>query len=92
MLYNSLEGLTSLWDLGSGEVVGKFESYARQGQPDDVEPCEFSCLLSNRVTSEYLLQPGLCLSTQPVEHMHLAGAQEKSLFILLPQVLILGRD
>lgn len=36
-LYNSIEGLTSLWDLGSGEVVSKFESYARTG---DAEPCE----------------------------------------------------
>lgn len=34
-LYNSIEGLTSLWDLGSGEVVSKFESYARTG---DAEP------------------------------------------------------
>ncbi|KAJ3553644.1 hypothetical protein NM688_g3494 [Phlebia brevispora] len=28
-LYNTLEGLTCLWDLENGEVVGKFESYAR---------------------------------------------------------------
>ncbi|KDQ63966.1 hypothetical protein JAAARDRAFT_201435 [Jaapia argillacea MUCL 33604] len=30
-LYNSIEGLTSLWDLENGEVVGKFESYVRSG-------------------------------------------------------------
>ncbi|KAJ7682456.1 WD repeat-containing protein 61 [Mycena polygramma] len=28
-LYNSIEGLTSLWDLSSGEVAARFESYAR---------------------------------------------------------------
>ncbi|KAJ7639146.1 WD repeat-containing protein 61 [Roridomyces roridus] len=28
-LYNSLEGLTCLWDLTSGQVVGRFESYTR---------------------------------------------------------------
>ncbi|KAK7435771.1 Ski complex subunit Rec14 [Stygiomarasmius scandens] len=35
-LYNSLEGLTSLWDLTNGEIVGKFESYVRSGE--DAEP------------------------------------------------------
>ncbi|RDB20210.1 WD repeat-containing protein 61 [Hypsizygus marmoreus] len=35
-IYNSIEGLTSLWDLTTGEVVGKFESYARTS--DDSEP------------------------------------------------------
>lgn len=35
-MYNSIEGLTSLWDLGTGEVVGKYESYART--TDDAEP------------------------------------------------------
>ncbi len=28
-LYNTLEGLTCLWNLENGEIVGKFESYAR---------------------------------------------------------------
>ncbi|KAF9269380.1 WD repeat-containing protein 61 [Marasmius fiardii PR-910] len=37
-LYNSIEGLTCLWDLSSGESVGRFESYARAGQSDEVEP------------------------------------------------------
>lgn len=36
-LYNTLEGLTSLWNLESGEVVGRYESYAR-GASDPVEP------------------------------------------------------
>ncbi|TCD60150.1 hypothetical protein EIP91_010633 [Steccherinum ochraceum] len=36
-LYNSLEGLTSLWDLSNGDVVGKYESYAR-GPSDPAEP------------------------------------------------------
>jgi len=39
-LYNSLEGLTSLWDLTNGEIVGKFESYVRSGE--DAEPCTLS--------------------------------------------------
>ncbi|KAI0089348.1 WD repeat-containing protein 61 [Irpex rosettiformis] len=29
VLWNTLEGLTSLWDLDSGEVAGKWESYVR---------------------------------------------------------------
>lgn len=40
VLFNSLEGLTSLWDLQSGEIVGKHESYTRAGT-DPAEPCEF---------------------------------------------------
>lgn len=39
-LYNSLEGLTTLWSLESGEVEGTFESYARSGD-EQVEPCEY---------------------------------------------------
>lgn len=37
-MFNSVEGLTQMWDLQSGEIVGKFESYARptSGQ---LEPC-----------------------------------------------------
>ncbi|KAF9004277.1 WD repeat-containing protein 61 [Cyathus striatus] len=35
-LYNSIEGLTCLWDLGRGEVVGRYESYARV--KDNAEP------------------------------------------------------
>ncbi|KAI0646410.1 WD repeat-containing protein 61 [Trametes meyenii] len=30
-LYNTLEGLTCLWDLEDGEIKGTFESYARTG-------------------------------------------------------------
>ncbi|CDO75008.1 hypothetical protein BN946_scf184965.g10 [Trametes cinnabarina] len=30
-LYNTLEGLTCLWDLEDGEIKGSFESYARTG-------------------------------------------------------------
>ncbi|KAJ8081932.1 Ski complex subunit Rec14 [Marasmius tenuissimus] len=37
-LYNSIEGLTCLWDLSSGEVVGKFESYARSKSDSEAEP------------------------------------------------------
>lgn len=36
-IYNSIEGLTSLWDLSTGEIIGKFESYVRTA--DDSEPC-----------------------------------------------------
>ena len=35
-LYNTLEGLTGLWNLNNGEVVGKHESYVR----DPKEPTE----------------------------------------------------
>ncbi|KAJ7595039.1 WD repeat-containing protein 61 [Mycena floridula] len=35
-LYNSIEGLTCLWDLETGDIVGKFESYVRSG--DESEP------------------------------------------------------
>ncbi|KAG6848943.1 hypothetical protein H0H93_012585 [Arthromyces matolae] len=35
-IYNSIEGLTSLWDLTTGEVTAKFESYVRSS--DDAEP------------------------------------------------------
>ncbi|KAJ7129338.1 WD repeat-containing protein 61, partial [Mycena epipterygia] len=37
-LYNSIEGLTCLWDLSSGEVAGRFESYARAAE--GAEPCK----------------------------------------------------
>lgn len=37
-LFNSIEGLTQLWDLSSGEIVGKHESYIRTGS-EPVEPC-----------------------------------------------------
>ena len=36
-LYNSIEGLTSLWDLQSGEIVGQHASYVRRG-PESNEP------------------------------------------------------
>jgi len=35
-IYNSLEGLTSLWNLENGEIVATFESYTRTG--DNSEP------------------------------------------------------
>ena len=41
VLYNSLEGLTSLWDLETGEIVGKYESYVRTST--DQEPGMFYC-------------------------------------------------
>ena len=37
-IYNSIEGLTSLWNLENGEVIGNFESYARTGA--EGEPCK----------------------------------------------------
>ncbi|TFY53018.1 hypothetical protein EVJ58_g9685 [Rhodofomes roseus] len=36
-LYNSLEGLTCLWNLENGEVEGRFESYVRSGE-EHIEP------------------------------------------------------
>lgn len=41
-LYNTLEGLTCLWDLEKGDVLGKFESYART-QSESTEPGEYRC-------------------------------------------------
>ncbi|KAG6886691.1 hypothetical protein C0992_002805 [Termitomyces sp. T32_za158] len=35
-IYNSVEGLTALWDLTTGDVAAKFESYVRT--TDDAEP------------------------------------------------------
>ncbi|KAF8076918.1 WD repeat-containing protein 61 [Lyophyllum atratum] len=35
-IYNSLEGLTSLWDLSSGDITAKYESYIRTSS--DSEP------------------------------------------------------
>jgi len=37
VLFNSIEGLTRMWDLQSGDIVGTHESYARSGS-DPVEP------------------------------------------------------
>jgi WD repeat-containing protein 61 len=37
-IYNSIEGLTSLWNLENGETIGNFESYARIGA--EGEPCK----------------------------------------------------
>lgn len=44
-LYNTLEGLTCLWDLEKGEVLGKHESYAREAK-ETTEPGE-SCIPSH---------------------------------------------
>ena len=41
-LYNTLEGLTCLWDLEDGEVKGSFESYARTAGAESTEPCTHS--------------------------------------------------
>ncbi|KZT29573.1 WD40 repeat-like protein [Neolentinus lepideus HHB14362 ss-1] len=32
VLYNTIEGLTCLWDIESGEVLGRWESYRRKGE------------------------------------------------------------
>jgi len=34
-LYNSIEGLTSLWELETGKIVGKYESYVRTGEESE---------------------------------------------------------
>ena len=39
-LYNTLEGLTCLWDLETGDVVGKHESYVREPK-ETTEPGEY---------------------------------------------------
>ncbi len=39
-LYNSIEGLTSLWDVTQNKIVAKFESYVRK--TDNPEPCKLS--------------------------------------------------
>lgn len=41
--------MTSLWDLGNGEIVGKYESYVRGS--DDAEPCMFSFPTANEEKS-----------------------------------------
>ena len=37
-VFNSIEGLTQMWDLQTGDIVGKFESYARPTSAQ-IEPC-----------------------------------------------------
>ncbi len=44
-LYNTLEGLTCLWDLEKGDVLGKCESYARV-PAETTEPGEWRCRMS----------------------------------------------
>ncbi|TFK47026.1 WD repeat-containing protein 61 [Heliocybe sulcata] len=34
VLYNTIEGLTALWDVESGEVQGRWESYRRKGESE----------------------------------------------------------
>lgn len=49
-LYNTLEGLTCLWDLESGEVVGKHESYTRTAeQPEPGMFASISVRPANRL-------------------------------------------
>lgn len=56
VLYNSLEGLTSLWDLSNGEIVGIHESFVRTAG-EQTEPGEFpvfekrGCLLKSLKTN-----------------------------------------
>ena len=47
-LYNTLEGLTCLWDLENGEVIGKHESYVRESK-ETIEPGE-SCICAHKIT------------------------------------------
>ncbi|EAU82660.2 WD repeat-containing protein 61 [Coprinopsis cinerea okayama7 len=47
-LYNSIEGLTSLWDLESGQVVARHESYQRS--TEDAEPAWSVSLNPNKET------------------------------------------
>lgn len=56
VLFNSIEGLTRMWDLQSGDIVGTHESYARSGS-DPVEPCELHFVHSivMQVTDGYML-------------------------------------
>ena len=45
VLYNTLEGLTCLWDLEDGGVKAKYESYQRSKQDERVqEPGQFTSL------------------------------------------------
>ena len=37
-LYNSIEGLTSIWDLTTGEVKAKYESYRSGDEPEPGAP------------------------------------------------------
>ena len=38
-LYNTLEGLTCLWDLETGEVLGKHESFTRTAEQSEPGLC-----------------------------------------------------
>ena len=62
-LFNSIEGLTQMWDLQSGQIVGKFESYARPAS-GQLEPCtrssihfSSSCSLTGNVAWSVSLHP-----------------------------------
>jgi hypothetical protein len=37
-VYNSIEGLTSLWDLTTGDIKAKYESYRSGDEPEAGEP------------------------------------------------------
>ncbi|PFH46562.1 hypothetical protein AMATHDRAFT_77615 [Amanita thiersii Skay4041] len=70
-LYNSIEGLTSLWDVSKNQVVGKHESYIRK--QDHLEP---SWSVSLNPTSETYASTGgsgnvAILSAKPDDFGHL---------------------
>lgn len=68
-----------MWDLQTGEIVGKFESYARplSGQ---LEPCTCHRYSPCDSANWFNTQLGLCLYTPKPQHMPLAAAREMSSF------------
>ena len=60
---NSLEGLTTLWDLESGDIVGRFESYTR-GPGKTEEPCKLHFTFA--VVCVYYMDTKDLMSTRPL--------------------------
>lgn len=86
-IYNSIEGLTTLWNLENGEVIGTFESFARSSA--DTEPCEHLSpwFWERRFKWLFLSKPGRSLCIPKEKHMPLQVAQETFPFILHSQII-----
>lgn len=73
-LYNSIEGLTSLWNLENGEITGPFESYVRTNA--EAEPCRIRVFFQYPIAQNRSnFQLGLCLYIRKGETTLLLVAQ-----------------
>lgn len=63
-LYNTLEGLTCLWDLTNGDISGKYESYVRSGA-EQTEPGELVLEKLIKVKFNYVLWIAWSVSLHP---------------------------